>query len=247
MRTPSLRKPSPSLVVSVAALVVALGGTSYAAVKVSGAQIVDGTVTAKDVKQNSLGSGVIRDGSLKAQDFRKLPTGPAGADGQDGQDGQDGARGPAGVGRWALVDTSGAIVAQSGGFTVVSRYDVDPTTPAGAVGNVYIDAGEDLADNGILATLALQNTVDQNADGITNGRSANPDANPEFSGEVTVSRCAFPGSTGIPTNCAPLVARTATSFVVSPRLSDGQVTDATNRKAFYVVVTGDSSDLVATP
>ncbi len=37
-------------VASTAALVLALGGTSYAAVKITGADIADGSVTTKDVK-----------------------------------------------------------------------------------------------------------------------------------------------------------------------------------------------------
>ena len=43
----------------------------------------------------------------------------------------------------------------------------------------------------------------------------------------------------IPTNCAPTAAQNNTSFVVSPRNSDGSVTSADTRKRFYVVVTGD--------
>ena len=84
----------------------------------------------------------------------------------------------------------------------------------------------------------LQNTIDQNGDTVTNGRAPGADANPEFSGEISVSRCSFMGSTGIPTNCAPPGTQTASTFVVSPRLSDGSPTTSTNRKAFYVIVTG---------
>ena len=70
--------------------------------------------------------------------------------------------------------------------------------PNRANGNVYINAGEDLSDNGITATVALQNTVDQNNDAITNGRAAGADANPEFSGEIAAAMCQ-PGTV----NCAP--------------------------------------------
>ena len=173
----------------------------------------------------------IRDRSLKARDFAagQLPAGPRRA-------------GPAGVGRWALVDAAGAIVAQSGGFTVTAAY---PTlAPMGADtaglranGNVYINAGEDLSNNGVLAVVALQNTVDQNGDTVTNGRAAGADANPEFSGEISAAMCQ-PGVV----NCAPPGTGNTSHLVVSPRLSDGSVTTADDRKRFYVVVTGDSSD-----
>jgi hypothetical protein len=59
--------------------------------------------------------------------------------------------------------------------------------PAGAVGNVYTNAHDHLSDNGIVVSIALQNHVDQNTDGIKNGRA---DANPKFSGEITATMCA---------------------------------------------------------
>lgn len=239
MRLPSIRRPSPSMAVSVMALVVASTGTSYATGligsdgirndSIKSVDVKDNNLKGRDVKNGSLGSMDIRDKSLKARDFAEgqLPAG---------------AQGPAGVGRWALVDAAGAIIAQSGGFTVTAAY---PTlAPMGADvaglranGNVYINAGEDLSNNGVLATVALQNTVDQNGDTVTNGRAAGADANPEFSGEISAAMCQ-PGVV----NCAPPGTGNSSHLVVSPRLSDGSVTTADNRKRFYVVVTGDSSD-----
>ncbi|MEV7430113.1 hypothetical protein AB0N29_10885 [Nocardioides sp. NPDC092400] len=232
-----MRRPTPSFFISVAALVVATSGTSYAAMTIGSADIKDDSVRSQDVK----------DGTLKAKDFRAGQL-PAGAQGPAGPAGKDGA------GRWLLVDAAGTIVAQSGGFEIVTAYPTLPNTaPAGspdnalrANGNVYIDANEDLSDNGIVATVALQNTVDQNGDTVTSGRAPGADANPEFSGEISASLCSFTGATGIPTNCAPAAAQNNTSFVVSPRNSDGSVTTPTSRKRFYVVLTGDSSDYAPT-
>jgi hypothetical protein len=238
MRLPSVRRPSPSMAVSVMALVVASTGTSYAAGligsddvrnnSIKSVDVKDNNLKGRDVKNGSIGSMDVRDESLKARDFApgQLPAG---------------AQGPAGVGRWALVDAAGAIVAQSGGFSVTAAY---PTlAPMGADvtglranGNVYINAGEDLTDNGVLAVVALQNTVDQNGDTVTNGRAPGADANPEFSGEISAAVCQ-PGVV----NCAPPGTGNSNHLVVSPRLSDGTVTTADNRKRFYVVVTGDSS------
>jgi hypothetical protein len=239
MRLPSIRRPSPSMAVAVMALVVASTGTSYAAGLIGSADIrnnsvqsqdiKDRTIKGRDIKNDVIGSNKIRNGSLKSRDFKagQLPSGP---------------QGPAGVGRWALVDATGAIIAQSGGFSVTAAY---PTlAPLGADvaglranGNVYINAGEDLSDNGILAVVALQNTVDQNGDTITNGRAPGEDANPEFSGEIAAAMCQ-PGVV----NCAPPGTGNANHLVVSPRNSDGSFTTDGNRKRFYVVVTGDSSD-----
>ena len=68
-RIPRVRRPSPALVVAVLALSVALGGTSYAAITITGAQIKDGSITTRD----------IRNRSLRAEDFQdRLPAAPAG-------------------------------------------------------------------------------------------------------------------------------------------------------------------------
>ncbi|MDO9409500.1 hypothetical protein [Patulibacter sp.] len=131
--------------------------------------------------------------------------------------------------RWVLVNAAGQIEAQSGGFAIRSTYG---GTPAGASENVYIDSGEDLSNKGITATIALQNQVDQGGTALTNGKDVGPDTNPEFSGEITATRCAITGVVA----CAPAGANTNTHFVVSPRLSDGQPTSATTRKRFYVVI-----------
>jgi hypothetical protein len=239
MRLPSVRRPSPSMAVSVMALVVASTGTSYAAGLIGSDDIRNNSIQSKDIKDRAIkgrdikndviGSNKIRNGSLKARDFKQgqLPAG---------------AQGPAGVGRWALVDASGAIVAQSGGFSVTAAYPTLAPMGADAAGlrangNVYVNAGEDLTDNGVLAVVALQNTVDQNGDNVTNGRAPGADANPEFSGEISAAMCQ-PGVV----NCAPPGTGNTNHLVVSPRNSDGTVTTDGARKRFYVVVTGDSSD-----
>lgn len=220
-----MRRPSPSLIVSALALVVATGGTSYAAVQIQSKDIKNDTIKSKDIKDDTIKSKDIKNNTIKEKDLKKglldVPDVP--------------------TGRWALVNAAGEIEAQSGGFTVASAYDANPATPAGAVGNVYIDANEDLTDNAVVATIALQNQVDQNGDTVLNGRALGPDNNPEFSGEITATRCAITGVVG----CAPTGTNTAEHLVVSPRLSDGSVTTATDRKRFYVVVTGDSTDYVA--
>lgn len=246
-RLPSLRRPSPSLAVSVLALVVAMGGTSYAAMTIGSRDVENGSLTTKDVKDDSLRGVDVRDGSLRAKDFREgdLPAGPVGPVGPAGPQGE---LGPAGAGRWVLVNAAGEIEAQSGGFTVVAAYptlantapDGQPSNALRANGNVYINAGEDLSDNAVVATIALQNTVDQNGDGVTSGRAPGADANPEFSGEIAVSQC-IPGLV----NCAPPGTGNLNTFVVSPRMSDGSVTTDGTRKRFYVIITGDSTDVVA--
>lgn len=258
-----LSKPTPAFVVAVTALFVALGGTSYAVTQIGSADIKDnsvlsrdvkdGTIRSTDIKNGSVYSADIADGSLLRRDFRKgvLPRGAKGAkgatgdQGAQGPQGPQGAQGPAGAGRWVLVNADGTIAAQSGGFSIVTAYDLinnsGAAVPTGALGNVYINANEPLTNNGVFSSIALQNAVDQNGDSISNGRAAGSDANPEFSGEITSTMCGIAGVVA----CAPSGANNVNHFVVSPRLSDGSLTDGTNHKRFYVIITGDSSDYVA--
>lgn len=251
-----IRKPTPAFAVAVGALVVSLGGTSYAVTQVGSDEITDGSVRSVDIRDNTIRSKDVRDGTIRRGDLApgvltsgpRGATGPRGAQGpagrpgqpgqpgQPGEDGQDGA--PA---RWVLINAAGQIEAQSGGFTVAAAYPTLPNTATTgdnslrAAGNVYINAREDLSDNAIVATIALQNQLDLNGDGVTNGRAAGPDVNPEFSGEISATRC------GIATvvSCAPMDTNNANHFVVSPRNSDGSVTVDGARKRFYVVIAGD--------
>lgn len=58
------RSPSPALVISIVALFVALGGTSYAAVKLNGKNIKKGTVAGKALKKNTLTGTQIKESKL---------------------------------------------------------------------------------------------------------------------------------------------------------------------------------------
>jgi hypothetical protein len=80
------------------AVFVALGGSSYAALKVTGRNVKDGSLTGADVRNSSLRSKDVKNRSLRAIDFRRGALrgrdGEPGADGFDGFDGLDGEPGP---------------------------------------------------------------------------------------------------------------------------------------------------------
>lgn len=84
-----LRRPAHATVVAYLALFVALGGSSYAAI----------TVTGKNVRDNSLTSRDVKDASLLSRDFRdgQLPAGPQGPEGPSGRPGEQGLRGEQGA------------------------------------------------------------------------------------------------------------------------------------------------------
>ena len=98
MRGISLRRPSPAMVVACVALVVALGGTSYATVlqvprsSVGTAQLKTGAVTTKKIAPNAITAAKVRNGSLLKADFRagQLPAGPTGPQGPAGPAGTPG-------------------------------------------------------------------------------------------------------------------------------------------------------------
>jgi hypothetical protein len=108
-----IRRPSPAMIIACLALLVALGGTSVAAVKVL-------------VPRNSVGTFQVIDHSLRAVDFRTPPKGPVGPRGLAGPAGPAGPTGPAGPagpagpkgdsasGMWAVVDQNGTLIRSKG-------------------------------------------------------------------------------------------------------------------------------------
>ncbi|MDP1848672.1 MAG: collagen-like protein [Solirubrobacteraceae bacterium] len=102
-------------VVASLALFVALGGTGYAAVTITGKNVKDGTLTGKDIKNSSVASADIKNGSLLTQDFKagQLPAGAPGAPGQPGQRGAPGDKGdpgePGSARAYAFVNSDGSV------------------------------------------------------------------------------------------------------------------------------------------
>lgn len=82
-------------VVSLLALFVALGGSAYAAVTISGRNVKNGSLTSADIKNRS----------LLSKDFKRgqLPAGPRGAPGATGASGPRGAAGKAATTAFAYI------------------------------------------------------------------------------------------------------------------------------------------------
>src|SRR3954470_1148820 len=79
--------------IAMIALLVALGGTGYAAFK-----LPKNSVGSKQIKKNAVTSVKVKNGSLKGGDFKKgqIPKGPKGAQGPQGLPGTPGQNGSAG-------------------------------------------------------------------------------------------------------------------------------------------------------
>ncbi|MGZ8693885.1 MAG: hypothetical protein ACXWYS_00405 [Gaiellaceae bacterium] len=148
------RRPSPATVIACLALLVALGGTGYAAT-----QLPPNSVGRQQLRANVIDSSKVQDASLFARDFKKgqLPrglrgatgatgaAGPAGATGAVGATGATGAAGPKGdkgdpgtpaTVLWARVNAAGALLsanknavsaqklAVTGAYEVIFNQDV---------------------------------------------------------------------------------------------------------------------------
>ena len=96
--------PSPAMIVACAALVVALGGVSYAAGvlptnSVGTAQLQKKAVTASKLRKNAVTGAKVKNRTLMAADFKvgQLPAGPQGPKGDAGPQGTKGGPGVQGI------------------------------------------------------------------------------------------------------------------------------------------------------
>lgn len=150
-----LRRPSPAMVVACLALLVALGGTSIAAVNqlvppnsVGTAQLKNNAVTGQKVRNGAVTGAKVQNRSLRRVDFApgQLPAGPTGPQGPAGPAGPQGPAGAAGV--------IGAITVRTNSISVVDAGNNDATLNTGRVQRVCegneraISAGTSWGDDG---------------------------------------------------------------------------------------------------
>jgi hypothetical protein len=177
-----LRRPSPALVVSVTALIVALGGTSYAAFSVP-----KNSVGSKQLKKNAVTTKKIKIGAVTGQkianatitgtqiDLTKLGTVPSAthassadsathATNADHATSADNATTVGGHAvRWLLVDNTGAVASQSGGFTI----EAHPTA-----GLFIVNAGSAVSGHAVVASDGL--AKDSSFRGVTTAGPCEP-------------------------------------------------------------------------
>jgi hypothetical protein len=149
-------RPSPAMVVACLALLVALTGTSVAAVSalapnsVGPAQLREGAVTNGKLRNNSVTGDKVANRSLTSVDFvaGTLPRGPRGAAGPAGPAGPAGAAGPAGP-----AGVIGAVTVRQGGVVVPGgtaqdgSYDTETVTVNCNANEKAISAGTGWSDD----------------------------------------------------------------------------------------------------
>ncbi len=165
MRT-LLRRPSPAMVVACIALLVSLGGTSFAAATqlarnsvgtpqlkngaVTAPKIKNNAVTSPKIKNNAITSTKVRNRSLLRVDFApgQLPAGPTGPQGPAGPAGAAGPAGPAGakgvIGA-ITVRTQSAVV--DGGVAENGAYNSRRVTTLCQSGELAISGGTSWSDD----------------------------------------------------------------------------------------------------
>jgi hypothetical protein len=139
-----MRKPSATLVVAAAALVMATIGTSVAA---TGYTIT----SSRQIKPGSISLESLSKSARKALRGQRGPAGLPGEDGidgdpgSDGQDGLDGQDGQDMTNLWAEVKGDGSINASSSGVTA---------TEGASAGVYYVNFGADITHCAVIATQA---------------------------------------------------------------------------------------------
>ena len=107
-------------VTSLIALFVALGGTSYAALTITGKNVKNSSLTGADIKNSSLSTKDVKNGSLLSQDFKagQLPQGPKGDKGDKGDTGLQGPPGTNGTnGATNVTVRQGTLISVANGAT----------------------------------------------------------------------------------------------------------------------------------
>ena len=167
----SPRRPSAAMVIACLALLVALGGTSYATVlqvprnSVGAIQLKRNAVGPSKVAPNAIRTGHVLNGSLLTDDFKpgQIPQGPKGEKGEKGDKGAKGDQGAPGVSQYQLVakaspSDSAGVKAQAvfcpagtravgGGGSAISPGVITSSIPNGAEANGWIIQARELTSS----------------------------------------------------------------------------------------------------
>lgn len=103
--------------IALLALFISLGGSSYAALKISGRDVRDGSLTGRDIKKGSVGLDRLAAKPLPG------PPGPMGPSGTNGTNGRDGQPGPPGTPDGYTKAEADARFLTPGPFTITASGD----------------------------------------------------------------------------------------------------------------------------
>ncbi len=242
-------------VMATMAVFIALGGTSYAAVMITGADVQDGSLTGRDVRDgslgasdvisNSLGTGEVRNGSLTGRDVRDSSLGSSDViDGSlNGRDVRDSSLGSSDV-------IDGSLLARDFRPGQLQPGPKGDQGPAGAAsrfflldenGNIVEQSGGFTVVSKPGTTATGQPTTNPNVyirsttSLVNKGLSATI-AGPALDGDAAVARCASSTAvTSTAVSCVPTGTNNDNTLVVRARADNSTLTSAAPR--VYVHVT----------
>jgi hypothetical protein len=153
MRSLLHRRPSPAMIVACMALLVALTGTSFAAVgalapnSVGALQLKPGAVTNSKLQNNAVTSVKVANRSLLRSDFApgQLPAGPTGPQGPAGPAGAAGPAGPAGT--IGAITVRSSTVSVDGGTKENAQYNTGEAQVLCSSGELAISGGSGWSDS----------------------------------------------------------------------------------------------------
>jgi hypothetical protein len=162
------------------ALFVALGGSSYAAITITGKNVKNGSLTGKDIKNSSLTTSDVKNRALLARDFKRgqLPAGQQGPKGDKGDPAPTNAITGANVVDHSLstADLAGAAVNASVSLSGIANGRCTQVT--------FNVGGAQVGDTPLVTTrAAIQNGIVMYANRVASA------------GHVEVNACNFSGTT----------------------------------------------------
>jgi hypothetical protein len=139
------KRLSPGVVLGVIALVVGMSGSAWAAAKITGASVKDGSLTGRDIKNYSIGANKLSDGAATSL---AGDTGPQGPGGPAGPAGPAGPPGPSALGALTVVSSPQTAFLSTDVVKAATAY-----CPAGQ--RVVSGGGVSISDEQIAASEAL--------------------------------------------------------------------------------------------
>jgi hypothetical protein len=177
-------RPRHATVVAYLALFVALGGTSYAAVVVTGANVKDGSLTGVDVRDRSLFAKDLSKSTVKSLAGARGPQGAAGAQGPQGPQGPAGTPAPTDAITGANVVNESLTTADLAGSQVNGAISLSGIANGRCTQVTFNIGGAEVGDSTIVSTrAAIQNGIVLYANRVAS------------EGHVEVNACNFSGTT----------------------------------------------------
>lgn len=151
-------KLSYANVMATIAVFIALGGSSYAAIQMTGRNVKNGSLTGKDVRDRSLGQRELSNRAVKSLRGKAGPAGPAGVQGPAGA---------AATSLWAVVNVDGTLRRGSGVVSVSNE---------GSPANRYavVKFNRDVSHCAHIVSLAYTRDGHANTGEIAAGRTTAP-------------------------------------------------------------------------